>query len=43
MAKTPYMSRVCDEVLDLELSAAGAVLIEGPKWRDRIEKPYDDT
>ena len=32
MAKTPYMSRVCDEVLDLELSAAGAVLIEGPKW-----------
>ena len=32
MPKTPYMSRVCDEVLDLELSAAGAVLIEGPKW-----------
>ena len=32
MAKTPYMIRVCDEVLDLELSAAGAVLIEGPKW-----------
>ena len=32
MAKAPYMSRVCDEVLELELSAAGAVLIEGPKW-----------
>ena len=32
MAKTPYMNRVCDEVLALELSASGAVLIEGPKW-----------
>lgn len=32
MAKTPYMNRVCDAVLELELQAAGAVLIEGPKW-----------
>ena len=32
MARTPYMSRVCDDVLTLELCAAGAVLIEGPKW-----------
>ncbi|MBQ9727556.1 MAG: ATP-binding protein [Kiritimatiellae bacterium] len=32
MPKTPYMKRVCDEILSLELQAAGAVLIEGPKW-----------
>lgn len=42
MSKTPYMSRVCDGILDLELQAAGAVLIEGPKWcgksRTALEK-----
>ena len=32
MAKRPYMKRVCDAVLALELEAAGAVLVEGPKW-----------
>lgn len=32
MANTPYMKRVCDNILALELQAAGAVLIEGPKW-----------
>ena len=32
MAKTPYMKRVSDGILALELQAAGAVLIEGPKW-----------
>lgn len=42
MPKTPYMPRVCDGILDLELQAAGAVLIEGPKWcgksRTALEK-----
>ncbi len=42
MSKTPYMPRVCDGILDLELQAAGAVLIEGPKWcgksRTALEK-----
>ena len=32
MPKTPYMKRVCDDILSLELQAAGAVLIEGAKW-----------
>ena len=32
MAKIPYMKRVCDSVLELELQAAGAVLVEGAKW-----------
>ena len=32
MAKIPYMKRVCDNVLELELQAAGAVLVEGAKW-----------
>lgn len=32
MAKTPYMSRVCDSLLKNELESSGAVLIEGPKW-----------
>ena len=32
MANTPYMKRVCDNILALELQAAGVVLIEGPKW-----------
>ena len=32
MPRTPYMKRICDEILDLELQASGAVLIEGAKW-----------
>lgn len=32
MPKKPYMSRICDTLLKRELEAAGAVLIEGPKW-----------
>lgn len=32
MAKTPYISRVCDSLLKNELESSGAVLIEGPKW-----------
>lgn len=42
MPRSPYLPRVCDEILDLELQAAGAVLIEGPKWcgksRTALEK-----
>jgi predicted AAA+ superfamily ATPase len=32
MAKSPYISRVCDQELQDALSTAGAVLIEGAKW-----------
>ena len=32
MPRKPYMKRICDEILSLELQASGAVLIEGPKW-----------
>jgi hypothetical protein len=32
MHQNPYMRRVCDGILDLELQASGAVLIEGAKW-----------
>ena len=30
--KQPYMDRIADKELDLNLKSAGAVLIEGPKW-----------
>ena len=32
MAKSDYMSRICDKELQDVLSSAGAVLIEGAKW-----------
>lgn len=32
MELTDYYPRIADQLLDLQLQAAGAVLIEGPKW-----------
>ena len=32
MSEYKYRKRIADELLDLQLESAGAVLIEGPKW-----------
>ena len=34
-----YLSRVADKMLQERLETFGAVLIEGPKWTERNNKP----